>query len=196
MKLTNFLSTLVAVLAFSLPLASASCGSMSVGFDGDSCGDDNEASQLAEVLLHEAILDAVSAATGESKGEMESHTEFSTNRNPQTTLYKEFERAVVRRGNGDERQLATNDGDIEGQDERELYDCGVFCSCCGAWWCCMLCGWGCRRRELMEEAALASGTDFDAIAKQVCAAVKDKVANSKEAGCLSGAEMVVCEFLQ
>lgn len=61
---------------------------------------------------------------------------------------------------GDSSELVTLSLSKEDEEaHRNLYNCGRYCSCCGASWCCMICGWGCRRRAedvnfFMEEEGL------------------------------------------
>lgn len=76
------------------------------------------------------------------------------------------------RGDSSSSELVTL-GLTQDENHRNLYNCGRYCSCCGASWCCMICGWGCRRR-----------------AEEVESMMKEEEAVFEMPGCLAGATTI------
>ena len=133
-------------------------------------------------------------------------------------------------GNGNGRALLEEDLESNGsnkkddlvkrQSDRELQTCYGNSRTCTAWWCCMVCGWNCRRRELVADAAVVlrgrqaalnqlskssstagASTEHDReleavddLKDTICNIVQALVMDKKGTGCLKDATLTYCEY--
>lgn len=178
---------------FAIFQTASGCG-FSIGLDGGNCPAGTPASDnIARRVIYDAMIEGIASVTDLDASEIISRGEFlSQNGNSEIVGYEDTRRALSVISGQDQKER-----DLQGQCDITSKDC--------VWsWCCLICGFCNRRRELgegeidqlslMQEASRISGRSLDAIEDAVCALVKDQIENGTGTGCLKGATVEHCVF--
>lgn len=183
MKLTLSIILAGMLAIFQLQQAAADLpGTLTVGISGDKCNHDNGATMKAQSPIYASMVEAISEITGEDYDELMHEATFTTNRDDDCGLRLKMSQDFM--------------DEVVSTEHRELFDCGRKDDCGGAWWCCQICGWGCRRRlDLLENAAEVSGRSLDDIADSICDYIKAKFEEGKGMGCLKTGYIQSCELV-
>jgi len=126
-----FLFSAAAALATAMSEEPATCGSTSVGIDGGTCETIDDIN---------AVIEKVFFANHAVEVLDELEHEYLIGASDNDVMY------TIRESQG--RRIEEVPAFMMTHDHHRslVLDCGKYCSCCQATWCCAICGFGCRRR--------------------------------------------------